>query len=188
MTESFLVELLANHPSYAIFISLLINIVVAILGVIPSFFITLANVAVFGLYQGFLISLLGEALGAIVSFWLYRKGLKKVSSGLLSKYKRLEKLVNSENRQAFMLVVSTRLLPFFPSGLITYAAAIGKMNIISFSVASTVGKIPAMAIEVLGSISVVYAAKSGYISVVLAVVGIIIMILALKKGSGNAKN
>jgi uncharacterized membrane protein YdjX (TVP38/TMEM64 family) len=61
----------------AIFVSIIINIIISILGVVSSFFITAANIGFFGFGNGLLISITGEAIGAIISFYLYRKGLKK---------------------------------------------------------------------------------------------------------------
>jgi hypothetical protein len=47
------------------------------LGVVPSLFLSGANAVVFGMVPGFFISLIGEALGAEVSFYLYRFGIRK---------------------------------------------------------------------------------------------------------------
>lgn len=146
MEERF-VELLVQYKEIALLISLFASIVVAILGVVPSIFITGANILVFGFVGGLLISFLGEAIGAVVAFFLYRKGFKKVSQEPLKKYPKLTKLIESEGRDAFWLILSLRLLPFVPSGLVTFAGAIGKVSILMFAIASTIGKVPALLIE-----------------------------------------
>ncbi|MCM3387890.1 TVP38/TMEM64 family protein [Ureibacillus chungkukjangi] len=69
--------ILSQAGIFSIFVSILINILISITGVLPSAFITFANLSYFGLYGGFIVSIIGEALGAIISFVLYRKGLKK---------------------------------------------------------------------------------------------------------------
>lgn len=145
--ERDLIGLFNNYQEYAIVISLLLNILIAVLGVIPSFFITGANIIFFGFWEGILISLLGETFGAIIAFLLYRKGFKKLVTNNLSKYPRLISLTELEGSKAFFAVFSLRLMPFIPSGLVTFAAAIGKISIITFAFSSSLGKIPALFIE-----------------------------------------
>jgi uncharacterized membrane protein YdjX (TVP38/TMEM64 family) len=140
-------DLFRHFPEIALIISLLISIIIAILGVIPSFFITAANILFFGFWQGTIISFLGEALGAGVSFILYRKGFKKASEHNLAKFPRVAAMINAEGKKAFYLVMALRLFPFVPSGLITFGAALGKISFTSFLIASSIGKVPALLLE-----------------------------------------
>ena len=55
-------------------------------GVIPSVFLTGANLIVSGFWPGTFISFVGEVLGAIVSFLLYRKGFKNYMDNCFTKY------------------------------------------------------------------------------------------------------
>ena len=142
-----LLQLFEDHRQLALLISLGISIIVALLGLVPSFFVTAANIIFFGFWNGLLISFAGEALGAVLAFLLYRKGFKKAAQNRMQKYPRLQKLLTAGNREAFMLVLSLRLLPFVPSGLVTFAAAIGKISFSVFIVASSLGKIPALLLE-----------------------------------------
>ncbi len=145
--KDFLLSLFEQSPQAAFIISLVISILIAISGVLPSFFITAANIIFFGFWQGTFISFLGEALGAAIAFLLYRKGLKETFKNNLQKYPALERLINAEGKYAFTLLFSLRLLPFVPSGLVTAAAAIGKISFLSFLIVSSVGKIPALLLE-----------------------------------------
>lgn len=135
------------HPQWAIVISLLISVVIAVAGILPSVFITAANILFFGFWEGLLISFLGEALGAVVAFILYRKGFKKAMTMPLHKYPRVERLINAKGKEAFLLIMGLRLLPFVPSGLVTFAGAIGNVSLLTFTTASSLGKIPALFIE-----------------------------------------
>ena len=136
-----------QYPNLAFISSLLLSIVIAVLGVVPSFFVTAANILFFGFWPGVMVSFLGEALGAVVSFYLYRKGFKKSLSHQLEKYKTANALINAENRKAFWLVLSLRLIPFVPSGLITFAAAVGRISVFTFLISSSLGKLPALLLE-----------------------------------------
>lgn len=142
-----LLQLFHEYSSLAILISIGINIVVAILGVVPSVFVTAANILFFGFLNGTLISFLGESAGAGLAFLLYRRGFKKSLSKKLEKFPKLSRLINAPDKEAFKGVLSLRLFPFVPSGLITFAAAIGKIGFLYFIVASSLGKLPALFIE-----------------------------------------
>ncbi|MED0958777.1 TVP38/TMEM64 family protein [Bacillus paramycoides] len=148
--QNFLIE----YYSIAIPLSLLINVVISLLGVIPSIFLTAINIQLFGLTNGTIISIVGEALGAIISFYIYRLGLQKFTHNKVNKYPQVERLLYVEGKEAFLLVLSFRLIPFIPSSIVTLFAALGNMSLLSFSIASTIGKIPALLIEVYSAYQV----------------------------------
>lgn len=79
------------------------------------------NLVFFGVFNGLLISIIGESLGAVISFILYRKGINK--------WKR------------------PFVLPFMSSGLVTFTSAFSKVSLGTFALASTIGKIPALIFE-----------------------------------------
>lgn len=142
-----LLQVFQQHPNLALVASLAISIVIAVLGLVPSVFITAANILFFGFWQGVLISFLGEALGAVVAFYLYRKGFKKEASLQLEKRPKLKSLIDAEGGKAFWLIFSLRLIPFVPSGLVTFAAAVGRVSALIFLLASSIGKLPALLLE-----------------------------------------
>jgi uncharacterized membrane protein YdjX (TVP38/TMEM64 family) len=144
--KDFLLSLFEQSPHMAFFISMAISVGIAISGVLPSFFITAANILFFGFWQGTAISFIGEALGAAIAFLLYRKGLKKKLQDKLQNYPA-ERLINAKGHAAYTLLFSLRLLPFVPSGLVTAAAAIGTISFVPFLIVSSLGKIPALLIE-----------------------------------------
>ena len=149
---AFIESLLATLPiPFAIFISILLSIIISILGVVPSAFLTVLNVTVFGFWGGFWISLAGEIVGSLVAFWLYRKGLRTYVGNKTKQSPRVQRLLNSSNREAFLLVLGLRLMPFVPSGLVTFYAAVGSMSFITFAFANSLGKIPALLMEVFAA-------------------------------------
>ena len=134
----------------AILISVLVNVFISIAGVIPSTFVTAANIVYFGFAGGLAVSIIGEAVGAIISFFLYRKGLKKLEEKFndgTQTIKLLGKLKNTRGTEAFILVFLLRIFPFAPSGLVTLAASISKIGAAAFMISSTIGKIPALLFE-----------------------------------------
>ncbi|WP_247739127.1 VTT domain-containing protein [Bacillus sp. 165] len=145
--ETYLLDWFKILNDYAIAFSVLVNILISVLGIVPSFFITAVNIKFFGFENGLLISIIGEAFGAIVSFFLYRKGMKKLLNKKRIKNKYVTKLTKSKGIEAFFMIIALRILPFIPSGIVTLAGAISKVGIINYSVASTIGKIPSLVIE-----------------------------------------
>ncbi len=168
-----------EYPNAAIFISLAISIFIALLGVVPSVFITAANILFFGFWKGTLISFLGEAVGAIIAFWLYRKGFKQKLHQQLEKFPRVQRLLEAEGQQAFLLILSLRLLPFVPSGLVTFAASIGQVSALIFLAASSLGKIPALLIEAYSVYQVTQLGWQG--KLILLTAALALAFLALKK-------
>lgn len=175
-----------QHPQLAIGISLLVSIIIAVAGVVPSVFITGANILFFGFWPGLLLSFLGEAIGAAAAFFLYRKGFQKTIKNKLSVFPKAAALINAEGSKAFGLILSTRLLPFVPSGLITFAAAIGRVSTWMFIIASSVGKIPALFIE---GYAVYKATQAGWeVKLVLALIAVALFIFVLRKNGNKQSN
>ncbi|MEH7225683.1 VTT domain-containing protein [Bacillus sp. JJ1566] len=180
--QDWLVEVLVNYKEFAVVVSLLINIIISVLGFIPSVFITAANLLVFGFWKGTFISFLGETIGAIVSFWLYRKGFKRYVGKKLDKYPLVSKLLGTKGKEAFFLILSLRLLPFMPSGLVTFASAMGKVSLIVFLFASSIGKIPALLIEAYSVNQVTnWTTEGKVILTILSMLGLIYIIRNLSK-------
>jgi uncharacterized membrane protein YdjX (TVP38/TMEM64 family) len=181
--EETLITLLEHCRIVAIPLSVLINIVVAIVGILPTFFITGANIALFGPYWGGALSIVGEALGAIVSFWIYRKGFRKVGDRYLSNHPSVKKIISADRRDAGFLVFLFRLMPYMPSGLITLAAALSRMSLWTFTIASTLGKFPALTIEVLSVYYVLKLPLEGILTVTFGAlfISFIIRIVVVKK-------
>ena len=142
-----LLNFLREHQSWAIIISLALSVLVAVMGILPSYFITAANVLFFGFWPGTLLSFMGEAVGAAVAFLLYRKGFQKKLQNKLSNYPKLNYLMQAKGSKAFYLVFITRIIPFIPSGLVSFGAAMSSMGLLAFIISSSLGKIPSLILE-----------------------------------------
>ena len=153
----------------------------AILGVIPSIFITAANIIFFGFWNGTLISFLGESIGAGVAFVLYRKGFRARSAKALEKHPQVKRLIEAGNREAFYLVLSLRLIPFVPSGLVTFAAAIGRSSLPVFFTASSLGKMPALLVEATSVYGLMEFSWQGKLILLIAATGMIVYFYFMKK-------
>lgn len=166
----------------AILVSVILNIGISIVGVIPSAFLTVINITAFGFWGGFWVSLIGEIVGSVAAFWLYRKGFRRFIDERSKHTPRLQKLLHASQAEAFVLVIGLRLLPFMPSGLVNLYAAVSTMSLLSFALASSLGKIPALLIEVSATNAVVNWTGAGQIVVIiLAVVLVTYGFIHMKK-------
>jgi len=173
-------EVIANAGSTAIIISILINILINILGVLPSIFITGANVIVFGIYGGFLVSWAGEVIGAVISLILYRWGLKTAAK-LPTDQLQLSKFINNLPgvKQIYFLAV-LRVAPFIPSGLINLLGAITSVSVANFVIATAIGKIPSLALEAAFSYNLLNY-NTNYGNLVITVIVALLLYIGIRK-------
>lgn len=123
------------------------NLLIGAIGFIPSFFITALNISLYGLGAGMLLSMISEVFGVWIGFHLYRFGFSKMKDEW--RQHRLMRYLHSRSAsRIFFSIIALRLLPFVPSGLVTAAASATPIRSGAFLMASTIGKIPAVAFEV----------------------------------------
>ncbi|WP_243354564.1 TVP38/TMEM64 family protein [Bacillus litorisediminis] len=163
-----ILSLFEQHQQLAFFLSIVINILISTLAVVPSVFLTAANILFFGFWEGTLISFVGESFGAMFSFWLYRISGRALVNRKLNNYPRVQNVLFVEGKEAFLLILSLRLLPFIPSGLITLTAALGKVSFFIFFLSTVIGKIPALLIEAYSVYEVTRWTNEGKIILFLA--------------------
>lgn len=125
---------------------LIINLAVGAIGFIPSVLVTAVNLQSFGLYGGAALTFSGEIIGALLGFYLYRIGFSKADPKWL-RHPFWQKFQNQSTTRVFSLVILLRLLPFMPSGFVTAGAALTSISGRLFFAASTIGKIPAVVLE-----------------------------------------
>lgn len=141
------VDWLRGFGVWAVFISLLLSLIISILGVVPSLFLSGANAVVFGLFPGFCLSLIGETLGAAISFWVYRLGLSKFERLKWNRWRWLRTFNDSGRKKQAIMILLARLTPLIPSGVITAAASISKVKFIDFILVTFIGKAPSIVLE-----------------------------------------
>lgn len=140
-----------------LFIFLFINLASGAIGFIPSFLVTAITIQSFGLYGSAALIFAGEIVGALLGFYLYRYGFSKAHPKWLL-HPFWQKFQQQSARRIFSMIILLRLLPFMPSGFVTAGAALTTISGRVFWIASTIGKIPAVVLElavVYGLIQVV---------------------------------
>lgn len=148
-------NLLNNYSEISIVISIVISMFISIAGIIPSVFVTGANILFFGPFWGFFISLFGEVFGGWITFRLYRIGFKKKFNNFTEKHDLLKKITKSSGNEAAFFILQGRIIPFIPSGFVTLAAALSNIDNLRYNLATLFGKIPSILLEALISYGII---------------------------------
>lgn len=139
--------MLQRNPSLAVVTSLSLNVLISLSGVLPSVFLTGANTHVFGMFWGGVVSWLGEILGALLSFLSYRYLLGDGARKLLQQYPSFGFLQKIDQNNGLRIILTARILPLVPSGLVNLLGAISPMSFPTFLLATALGKIPSLVVE-----------------------------------------
>ena len=132
----------------------------------------------FGFWPGIAITFAGETVGAAIAFVLYRKGFKNTVGHKLQKYPAVQRLLNADNRKAFWIIFSFRLIPVLPSGIVTFTSAMSRASLITFVVAGALGKLPSLLLEGYAAVQVTEFGWEG--KLIVTVTGLLFLYLIVR--------
>lgn len=113
----------------------------SVLPILPLFVFITINFLSFGVIFGFIISWFFTCLGCLMSFMIFRKGIK---THLLSKtkddgkLKKVLKIIDKITLEQLTLIIA---IPFTPAFLVNIAAGLSKMSFKKYFIALLIGKI-----------------------------------------------
>ena len=99
--------------------------------------------SIFGVFIGVSISLVGVMVGTMIMFILFRYGFQELARKILTKYPTMKEYESFFERNAFVAILYSRLIPIVPSQVVTIVSALSKVKWSTFFVATCIGKIPA---------------------------------------------
>lgn len=169
---------LQKYKTASVFVYIGVQIMQIIICVIPGQAMQFAAGYVYTFWFGYLYSIIGTALGTIITFYLARF-LGKDAIHLIFDERKVAKFIEKLNsKRAFILVFVIFLIPGLPKDLFTYAAGVSEMKLKVFLIISLVGRTPAMMSSIMiGSMF----NKGSYIGIgVLAVIMTILFIWGAK--------
>lgn len=100
--------------------------------------------AAYGPILGSLVTWIGSSLASIIMFSFVRYGYQDWGKKWLYRYEHLAKVTTLFERNAFMTIFMTRLIPIIPSIIINVYSAISKVSFLRYTIASSLGKMPSM--------------------------------------------
>lgn len=127
---------------WAMAVSFMLMILQSIIAPIPAFVITLSNAAVFGWWQGAMLSWSSAMVGAALCFYLARILGRDFVSVLTSKG-ALNQVDAYFERHGKSTIIICRLLPFIPFDLVSYGAGLTSIKFWPFFIATGIGQLPA---------------------------------------------
>lgn len=131
-----------QYGEIAAVVSFFLMILQAIISPIPAFVITLSNAAIFGWWQGALLSWTSSMVGAALCFYIAR-GLGRDVVIKLTSERALLSLDGFFDKYGKWTILVARLLPFMSFDLVSYAAGLTSMGFWPFFIATGIGQAPA---------------------------------------------
>lgn len=135
-------ELIRSFGPWAVGVSFCLMILQSVAAPIPAFLITFANAAVFGWWQGAVLSWTSAMAGAALCFWIARL-LGRDAVAHFATHGALETVDRYFERFGANTILVCRLLPFMSFDLVSYAAGLTSMGFWSFLWATGLGQLPA---------------------------------------------
>ena len=161
----------------------IVTIIQAVVPVIPFVILCSANGLLFGLTKGIIITMIGTLAGASITFFVsrqlgYKWAVKRYEQS------RLRNIARMNGPRGFFVILTLRLLPYFPAPVINVSAGVSQISFWSFLAASALGKLP----FVLGYTLLGYSLLHGknYILgavIVLSIIVVPYLVVKMKKRS-----
>lgn len=140
--ESTLRAAIALHP-VAAFAGLVGLYAVATASFVPlGIVLMLASGFLFGPWLGGLATIVGSTLGAVLTYLAARYALGNSARAWCESNRVMRGIVQGFDRDAFSYLLTLRLLPFSPFGLVNVAAAVAAAPLRAFVAATALGAIP----------------------------------------------
>lgn len=142
MSVQSIIGYIRSFGIYAAIVSFLLMVFQSIAAPLPAFLITFANAAIFGWWQGAILSWSGAMAGALVCFMIARIAGREAVEKLTSKL-AMDSVDKYFEKYGQHTILICRLLPFISFDFVSYAAGLTSMKVIPFMVATGIGQLPA---------------------------------------------
>ena len=142
MNVESVVEYIRGYGPWAAAVSFFLMVLQSVAAPIPAFLLTFANAAIFGWWQGAILSWSSAMAGAAVCFFIAHVLGRDVVERLASRTALASVDVFFE-RYGKHAILICRLLPFVSFDLVSYAAGLTGMGFWGFFLATGLGQLPA---------------------------------------------
>ncbi|GAE30893.1 TVP38/TMEM64 family protein [Halalkalibacter hemicellulosilyticus] len=141
--DSLLQWIRAGGTDYA-FLTIILATLFSLFPIIPYPIIGGVLGAAYGPFIGSIITWIGSSLASIVMFSFVRYGYRGWGKKWLYHNDYVAKLTGLFERNAFMTIFLTRLIPIIPSIIVNIYSALSKVSFVRYTIASSLGKMPSM--------------------------------------------
>ncbi len=183
MLEQILTSVIQTYGSFGL---LIVMIVQTIIAPIPSeAMIMFAGAIGIAVWKVVVFAGIGTLIGAIIAFWVGRKGGRPVLMKLLGDewVENLDEWINKHGRRGILI---TRLIPIIPFDLISYITGVTSLNFRDYFVATFLGVFPRMLIlALIGNTAgrvLKFVGVGLELTILLGTIGFIVLIFLDRKG------
>jgi len=142
MSVDMIIGYIRSYGIYAVGISFLLMMFQSIAAPLPAFLVTFANAAIFGWWQGAILSWTSSMAGAALCFYIAKILGRDAVEKLTSKF-AMDSVDGFFKKYGKHTIIICRLLPFVSFDFISYAAGLTSMSFLPFILATGIGQLPA---------------------------------------------
>lgn len=142
MSVEMIIGYIRSFGIYAVIVSFMLMMFQSLIAPLPAFLITFANAAIFGWWQGAILSWTSSMAGAALCFYISKLLGREAVEKITSKY-ALESVDVFFEKYGRHTIIICRLLPFISFDYVSYAAGLTSMGFIPFFAATGIGQMPA---------------------------------------------
>ncbi|WP_416731235.1 TVP38/TMEM64 family protein [Fictibacillus sp. JL2B1089] len=145
-TEKNILELLDQYKDLGFLPGILLPMLESFLPILPLFIFVAGNAAAYGFWLGFLYSWIGVCVGSIIVFLLVRRYGQKRFLNFLNRHTNTTRMLGWVERHGFGMLFLIYCFPFTPSALVNVVGGLSRINVKTFLLALTLGKLVMIAI------------------------------------------
>lgn len=136
------VEYIRSFGAYAMIFSFCLMVFQSVMAPLPAFLITFANAAIFGWWQGAILSWTSSMAGAVLCFYIAR-GLGRDVVERFAGTGALASVEGYFEKYGSKTILVCRLLPFVSFDAVSYFAGLTPIKLLPFLIATGLGQLPA---------------------------------------------
>ena len=143
------VEYIRSFGEWAVVFAFLLTLFTNALGFPPAVIFSTANVILFGIIPGIILSCVAETVGVTIAFVLMRFYFREAAEKAIAKSPFLAKVDRYSGNKGFFIMLIGRMVPYLPSAVMNAVGALSSIRFRDYVLASLVGKFPSTGIEAI---------------------------------------
>ena len=143
------VDYIRSFGDGALLFAFLLTLFTNALGFPPAVIFSTANVILFGMVPGIILSCVAETVGVTIAFVLMRFYFRESAERVIAKSAFLSKVDRYSGSKGFLIMLIGRMVPYLPSALLNAVGALSSIRLRDYVIASFIGKFPSTGIEAI---------------------------------------
>jgi hypothetical protein len=143
------VDYIRSFGDGALLFAFLLTLFTNALGFPPAVIFSTANVILFGMVPGIILSCVAETVGVTIAFVLMRFYFRESAERVIAKSAFLSKVDQYSGSKGFLIMLIGRMVPYLPSALLNAVGALSSIRLRDYVIASFIGKFPSTGIEAI---------------------------------------